>query len=330
MRRRRWVLPVALIATMLAAGGIAQLLPAPTKTAPGGRAAPNEGMPQRVPGFSPASIRGQAPAVPSTSDYYRHTWLDGHPSPPLPIQARSAVLVDLGSRQQLWARSATDSLPPASLTKLMTVAVALRHARLDTPVTVPQAATQLEGDAMVMGLSAGEVLTVRELLYGVFMESANDAAEALAQGVEPRPTFLADMNRLAAAWGLGASHFSNPTGLDDPGLRSSAYDLAVIAGHLLDDHQELLAISGAKEMTLPATATHKSYQLGTVIGLVLHDYPGANGLKTGFTDDAGFCISGTATRGSRHLLAVVLNSPTDVDDAKRLLDYGFSTTVASA
>jgi D-alanyl-D-alanine carboxypeptidase (penicillin-binding protein 5/6) len=309
---------------VIAGGAGLGLLNAPRHDALSGRAAVHQGTPHTMPRPSPSST--PAPAA----GYYQHAWLDGHPPPPLPVRAKTGVLVDLDARQELWARADRDSVPPASLAKMMTAAVALRHADLDASIKVPQPATQLEGDAMVMGLSPGEILTVRDLLYGVFMESANDAAETLAQAIEPRDQFLFEMNGLAGGWGLAASHFSNPTGLDDPGLRSSAYDLAVIAGHLVTEHPQLLAIAGTKQATLPATAGHKAYQLETVNGLVLHDYAGATGLKTGFTDDAGYCIGGTAARGSRHLLAVVLNSDTDIEDAKLLLDYGFSTAAPPA
>lgn len=177
-----------------------------------------------------------------------------------------------------------------------------------------------------MGLSPGERLSVRELLYGVFLLSANDAAEALAQGIVPRDQFLAEMNRLARTWGLTGSSFTNPTGLDDPGLRASAQDLATIVGHLEQEHPEVFQISSTPQITLPQSPLHKAYQLQTVLGLLTtRAYPGATGFKTGFTDDAGFCLVGTATRGNRHLIAVVLNSPTDISDVIAMLDYGFAT-----
>lgn len=279
---------------------------------------------------APHSDRGAAsrvadlPTNGSVAPYYGDTWLKTHPSPPFPINARGAILVDLGARQVLWSRADADQLPPASLTKMLTAEVALRHEGLDHQIKITDAETHLDPSAQMMGLSAGEVLTVRELLYGVFMLSANDAAEALAEGTEPRDQFIAEMNRTAAGWGLNA-RFTNPTGLDEGGLHASARDLAVIAGHLMQDDPAVIPIAATKETSLPASPLHKDYDLETVNGLVLHDFPGADGLKTGFTDNAGYCIAATATRNGRHLLAVVMNSNTDLGDAQQLLEYGFST-----
>ena len=265
-----------------------------------------------------------APAPTSPPAFYSQRWLAAHPQPALPVHARGAVLVDLDMHQELWASQAQVPLPPASLTKTMAVAVALKHATLDTVITVPEGATNVQ--PTTMGLSAGERLTVRELLYGVFLLSANDAAEALAQGLVPRDQFLAEMNQLARSWGLTGSSFTNPTGLDDPGLRSSAQDVAAIVGHLEQEHPELLRISATPEINLPQSPLHKAYQLDTVLGLLTtRAYPGATGFKTGFTDDAGYCLVGTATRGNRHLIAVVLNSPADISDVIAMLNYGFST-----
>src|SRR5262249_22317867 len=120
------------------------------------------------------------------------------------------------------------------------------------------------------------------------------------------------------------SRFTNPTGLDDPGLRASAYDLAVAADAIAWRYPALLALAGVKDQVLPATDTHKEFSLHTLIKLV-SVYPGATGLKTGYTDDAGYCLVGTATRGGRHLAVALLHSDLALTvDATRLLDYGFS------
>jgi serine-type D-Ala-D-Ala carboxypeptidase (penicillin-binding protein 5/6) len=174
-----------------------------------------------------------------------------------------------------------------------------------------------------MGLSPGEVLTVRDLLYGIFLVSANDAAETLARVFTSRDRFIELMNEKAAALGMLDSRFTNPTGLDDPGLRSSAYDLAVAAVAVASRYPALLALAGLREQDLPATDTHKEFSLRTLIKLV-SVYPGATGLKTGYTDDAGYCLVGTATRGDRHLAVALLDSDLSLTvDATRLLDYGF-------
>jgi serine-type D-Ala-D-Ala carboxypeptidase (penicillin-binding protein 5/6) len=252
-------------------------------------------------------------------------WLPLHPPPDLGIHAAAAVLVDLDTRELMWARDEHDPLPPASLTKLMTAMVAADLATsLDQPVTVPPEATELESDATVMGLSPGEVVTVRDLMYGMFLVSGNDAADTLARALTGRDRFVELMNLKAAGLGMHDSFFTNPSGLDDPGMRASAYDLAIAAATVASRYPDLAAIAGVKDEDMAATATHKAFSMHTLIKLV-SVYPGATGLKTGYTDDAGYCLVGTATRGDRHLAVVLLHSDLALTvDATRLLDYGFA------
>jgi D-alanyl-D-alanine carboxypeptidase (penicillin-binding protein 5/6) len=251
-------------------------------------------------------------------------WLALHPAPDLGIHAGGAVLLDLDSHEVLWARDPHVARPPASLAKLLTAMVAADLATsLDQQVTVPLEATQVESDSTVMGLSAGQVVTVRDLLDGMFLVSGNDAAETLARVFTDRDHFVQLMNEKAASLGMTDSHFTNPTGLDDPGLRASPYDLAIAALAVATRYPALMALAGAKEQDLPATGTHPEFFLRTLIKLV-SVYPGATGLKTGYTDDAGYCLVGTATRGDRHLAVVLLHSDLSLTvDATRLLDYGF-------
>src|SRR5579875_3017058 len=237
-----------------------------------------------------------------------------YPQPNLEIHAQSAVLVDLDTLQVLWERDPHSRRAPASRTKV---------------VTVPASATQVEPDSTLMGLSPGERLSVRDLLYGIFLESGNDAAETLASAFVPRDRFIQLMNEKAAQLGMRDTHFSNPTGLDAPDHYSSAYDLAIAAAVIAVHEPELLAIAGARSVVIPADADHPEYDMRTLIRLV-EVYPGATGLKTGYTDDAGYCLAATATRGGRHLLAVVLHSDTNLTtDAERLLDDGFSIPVSA-
>lgn len=269
----------------------------------------------------PGALKPVATPVPAV---LRTDWLALHPQPALDVHAQAAILVDLDSREVMWARDEQTPLAPASLAKLVTVLVALDLATsLDQQVTVPQAATQMESDSTMMGLQAGEVLTVRDLLSGVFLVSGNDAAETLASAFVDRGRFIQLMNARAAALGMRDSHFTNPTGLDDPGLRTTVYDLAIATVALVTRYPDVLAIAGAREQYLPATPTHQAYELHSLVRLISL-YPGATGLKTGYTDDAGYCLAGTATRGGRHLTAVLLHSDLSLtSDATTLLDYGF-------
>lgn len=265
------------------------------------------------------------PVEPALS--YSFGWLDAHPSPPLPVAARAAIVVDLDSKRVLWARNPFAARAPASLTKMVTAMVALDHTSPDALLRVPPAAAAMPPDRM--GLKAGNLISVRDLLYGVFLLSANDAAETLAESILRPDRFLAAMNAKVARLGLRQTHFVNATGLDAPGHQSSSYDLAVIGGWL-ETHYPLLAqIAATKQHYIPATAGHGPFDTYT-LNKMLTLYPQATGLKTGFTDQAGGCLVATAVRGGRHLLAVVLGSPIFFTDARRLLDYGFSVHPAPA
>jgi D-alanyl-D-alanine carboxypeptidase (penicillin-binding protein 5/6) len=309
---RRWLGGLAAVVLAGAALGVLHFRPVPPAHA---------AVTAAIPAWLPAFAR---PAAPPSPGALGEDWLATHPSPDLGIHAGAGVLVDLDTGEVVWARDPHGARPPASLTKLVTAMVATDlAASLDQHVTVPAEAAQLSWDQTQMGLSAGEVLTVRDLLYGIFLVSANDAAEALARVFTSRDHFIELMNEKAAALGMLDSHFTNPTGLDDPGLRSSAYDLAVAAVTVASRYPALVALAGAREQDLPATDTHREFFLRTLIKLV-SVYPGATGLKTGYTDDAGYCLVGTATRGDRHLAVALLGSDLSLTaDATRLLDYGF-------
>jgi D-alanyl-D-alanine carboxypeptidase (penicillin-binding protein 5/6) len=223
----------------------------------------------------------------------------------------------------LWQRDPETSRAPASLTKLVTAMVAVDDAgSLDHMVEVTKQATQVVPS--VMGLTAGEQLTVRELIEGLLLDSGNDAAEALATGIVPRDRFIRQMNQKAKSIGLTASHFVTPSGLDAPGHGMSAHDLAHTAAYFDAYYPQLAQIADTKDVVIAATSTHKAFYPHN-LNRLLWSYPGATGLKTGLTDNAGGCMLATATRGGRHLIAVVLNATGySTNDAAILLDYGFS------
>jgi D-alanyl-D-alanine carboxypeptidase len=266
------------------------------------------------------------PAPPANFDHldFSSLWLAIDHQPALPIHGQAAYLVDLDTRQVMWARDPETSRAPASLTKLITAMVAVDDAgSLDRTVVVAKEAVQVVPS--VMGLSFGESLTVRELLDGLFLDSGNDAAEALARGIVPRDRFIRQMNQKAKSIGLTASHFVNPSGLDAPGHGMSAHDLAHAAAYLDRYYPALAGIAATRDVRIPATGHHKAFYPHNLNQLI-YTYPGATGLKTGLTDNAGGCIVATATRNGRHLIAVVLNATHhSADDAAVLLNYGFST-----
>jgi D-alanyl-D-alanine carboxypeptidase (penicillin-binding protein 5/6) len=272
--------------------------------------------------FTLQHANASAPA-PTDRFTFSNYWLATHPQPDLPIHGQAAYLVDLDTRMVMWARDPETMRAPASLTKLMTAMVAVDDAgSLDRVIEVTKESTQVIPS--VMGLSPGERLTLRQLIAGLFLDSGNDAAEAIAQGIVPRDRFIRQMNQKAGAIGLTASHFTNPSGLDAAGHAMSAHDIAHVAAYLDKYYPELAAIAATKDIAIPATADHKAFyphNMNRLIGT----YPGATGLKTGLTDNAGGCMVATATRDGRHLVAVVLNATLhSTDDAAILLNYGFS------
>jgi D-alanyl-D-alanine carboxypeptidase (penicillin-binding protein 5/6) len=248
------------------------------------------------------------------------------PAPPA-IKARAALLLDLDTGNAIYQLNAHGRLPEASLTKVVTALVALDVMQMDQVVAVPASINQLPWDSTRMGLRVGEKLTVRELLYGLFLNSGNDAAITLSEAAMPRSTFIERMNAKAATLGMTDTHFVNPIGLDDPAHFTSASDLAKAATELVARHPEAAAIAGTPAVTLPATGGHHAYPLYNLNQLI-RTYPGATGLKTGWTGHAGGCVIVTANRNGRHLMVVVLGSPAVFKEATALLDYGFATPSA--
>jgi serine-type D-Ala-D-Ala carboxypeptidase (penicillin-binding protein 5/6) len=273
----------------------------------------------------PVDPRLLGPTAPPTPAPLAVDWLGQHGQASLSIDSQSAILVDADTKEVVWARDERSRRPPASLTKMVTAMVAADLvSSFEQPITVPVEATTLESDSTFMGLSPGEVVTVRDLMYGMFLVSGNDAAETLARGLVTRERFVQLMNDKAAALGMRDTHFTNPSGLDDPDLHTTAYDVAIAATTIATRYPAIMAVAGVKDQLLPGTPEHKTFFFHTLTKLI-GTYPGATGLKTGYTDDAGYCLVGTATRGDRRLVVVLLGGDFGLTaDAVKLLDHGFS------
>ncbi|HZS13948.1 MAG TPA: D-alanyl-D-alanine carboxypeptidase family protein [Candidatus Dormibacteraeota bacterium] len=238
------------------------------------------------------------------------------------VKATAGILVDLDTGSILWQRDMHAPLPPASTTKVLSTMVALENFDPGRLVTVTPDALHQAGDETVMGLRAGDQLTVEELLDGMLTVSGNDAATALAVDTVGMDAFVAAMNRQLEALGLHDSHFVTPVGLDDPQQRASAYDLATIAALDVESFPVFRQIVSQTEIDLPATAQHGAFYLGN-LNRLLRIYPGADGIKPGSTGDAGPCLIGMAERGGHRLLSVVLDAPELYTDSRDLLDWGF-------
>lgn len=232
-----------------------------------------------------------------------------------PNDAKSAVLIDADTGKVLYAKNECARSAIASTTKIMTALIVLENTPLSREFTVPAEACGIEGSSM--GLRAGETLSVRTLLYGLMLQSGNDAALALALcAAGETETFVARMNEKARALGLGQTHFANPHGLDDPENYSTALDLARLAAHALKN-DEFLRIVSTSEITLEGRTMKNHNRL-------LRTLDGAIGVKTGYTKSAGRILVSAAQRGGRRLIAVTLCDGNDWRDHARLYDEGFA------
>jgi serine-type D-Ala-D-Ala carboxypeptidase (penicillin-binding protein 5/6) len=243
------------------------------------------------------------------------------PNPPADLPADSWLLVDEGSGDVLAEHDADAARPIASATKLMTAYIVLRRLDLDEEVTAPEYAA-VPGESL-MGLRAGEVVSVRDLLYGLLIASGNDAATALALRVSGSiPDFVALMNRTASKLGLGQTNYVDPIGLDG-GNVSSARDLASLATRLRRDRLFRKIVDTERITVGSGEDEHRLENRNT---LVLEE-PFVNGVKTGTTLAAGYVLVGSGEQRGIDLVSAVLGTPGEAErDAAtlELLDYGFS------
>ncbi len=244
------------------------------------------------------------------------------PTPP-PIAARAYVLVDAQSGRTLAAEGEADPFEPASLTKLMTAYLAfqaLREHRLDPAQAVKPSAAALAAPGERMFLDASHPATVDELLQGLAVDSANDAAIALAEAVGgSREGFVAQMNRAAARLGLADSHFANATGRPEAGHHASARDLAKLALALLAEYPARCALFAQREFRYHGIVQANRNKL-------LWIDPTVDGMQAGFTEASDYGIVVTARRGERRLVAVLLGVESEAlrtSEAQKLLNFGF-------
>lgn len=235
--------------------------------------------------------------------------------------AKAAVLMDASSGRVLYESNAHQRLSPASVTKIMTALLVAEQGNLEQKVTISQNAADTPESSV--WLEPGEKLTRRQLLYACMLNSANDAAVALAESVAgSEQDFVQLMNRRARQLGMKDSHFGNPHGLETAGHYTSAYDLALLSREALTNKifRQVVATQSTK---IPWTG--KEYdRLLVNQNRLLYRYDGAIGVKTGYTKQAGNCVVGAAQRGSLVLIAVVMNSPSVYPDLEQMLDYGFA------
>jgi len=244
------------------------------------------------------------------------------PQPP-GIAARAWLLLDYGWNQTLASENADTRIEPASLTKLMTAYLtfaALKQGTLKPGQTVPvsERAWKVQGSRMF--IEPKRPVTADELLRGMIVQSGNDACIALAEAISgSEEVFVQMMNREAQRLGLNNTHFANSTGLPDPQHYSTARDLAMLTAALIHDYPEYYPLYSLKEYSYNRITQPNRNRL-------LWLDPHVDGVKTGHTEAAGFCLIASAKRGPRRLLAVVLGTDSDgarAQEAQKLLNFGF-------
>lgn len=243
-------------------------------------------------------------------------------------QARNAILMDYDTGQYLYVKDHEKMVPPASMSKLMTVNMIFEKLKdgslsLDDTFTVSERAWKLGGAASggsTMFLKIGEKVRVEDILKGILIQSGNDACIVAAENLAGSEDDFAEMmNKRARELGLDNSSFANSTGLPHPDQKMSVEDLAKLARHIIKEFPEFYHIFSEKYYT------HNNITQGNRNPL-LYSMPNADGLKTGHTEEAGFCLTASAKKGERRLIEVMtgMNSNKErSEEAERLMEWGF-------
>lgn len=243
-------------------------------------------------------------------------------------QAVSAILMEASTGTILFEKNAHKKLPPASITKIMTMllimeAVEEGRITLDEQVRVSEHAASMGGSQIF--LEPGEQMSVRDLLKGIAVASGNDASVAMAEHIAgTEEAFVEMMNRKAQELGLKDTHFMNASGLPEEGHVSSAYDIAVMSRELLK-YDTITQYTSIYQDYLRQDSKNPFWLVNT--NKLVRFYEGVDGLKTGYTSEAGFCLSATAKKGKMRLIAVVMGEPDTKSrnrEVSRLLDYAFA------
>ncbi|WP_376767055.1 D-alanyl-D-alanine carboxypeptidase family protein [Paenibacillus agri] len=242
--------------------------------------------------------------------------------------ARSAILMDAGTGTVIYEKNSHDKLPPASITKIMTMLLTVEalddgRLKLDDKVRTSEYAASMGGSQIF--LEPGEEMTVDEMLKGIAMASGNDASVAMAEKLAGSESAFVDMmNKRAEELGLKDTHFANCNGLPATNHYSSAHDIAVMSRELLK-HERIIKYTGSYQDYLRKDSSKPFWLVNT--NKLVRFYTGADGLKTGYTSEAKFCLSATAARDGLRAVAVVLGEPntkTRNSEVSGMFDYLFS------
>lgn len=243
----------------------------------------------------------------------------------LSLSAKYACLIDAQTGQVLFEKNGYTEHSMASTTKIMTALLAIENSTPQEIVTVSANAAGTEGSSLY--LKSGEKIAMGDLLYGLMLESGNDAAVAIAEHIgKSTDDFAQMMTKRAHEIGARQTAFKNPNGLDAEGHHTTAYDLALITRHAMKNpvFAEIVATKRKTTDGASGSTIRSFYNHNKLLSL----YTGCTGVKTGFTKKTGRCLVSSATRDHVSLICVTLNAPDDWNDHKRLLDYGFSVQKA--
>ena len=242
--------------------------------------------------------------------------------------AKSAIMIEASTGEIIYEKNAHEKLPPASMTKMMSMLIIMENIeagklKWDEIVTASVKASSMGGSQIF--LEAGEKMSVLELLKGIAIGSGNDATMALAERISGSESeFVKLMNSKAQDLKLKNTNFKNPTGLDAENHYSSAYDMAIIAKELVK-HKKILEFTSIYEDYLRQNTDKKFWLVNT--NRLVRFYQGVDGLKTGYTEEAGYCLTSTAKKNGLRLITVVMNEPdsnTRNNETTAMLDYGFN------
>ncbi len=255
--------------------------------------------------------------------------VSAEPISDLATYSKSAILMDFDTGEVLYRKDENVSLPPASMTKIMSMLLIMEaidsgSLQWDSEVTISEKAASMGGSQVF--LEAGEVYRVSELLKGIAIASGNDAVVAMAEKIAgTTEDFVVMMNDKAKALGLTGTTFKNPHGLDEDGHVSTAHDMAIMARELLK-HPKILEYTSIYEDYLQKNDGSSTWLVNT--NKLVRFYNGVDGLKTGYTSSAGYCLTATAKKNNMRLIAVVMGSDTPdhrSSDITSMLNYGFNT-----
>ena len=247
----------------------------------------------------------------------------------LATNAKGAIMIEASTGKIIYEKNADEQLPMASMTKMMTLLLIMEeietgNLKWDEMITASEHAASMGGSQIF--LSVGEQMSVEDMVKGICIGSGNDAAVAMAERIGgTEENFVKMMNEKVTKLGLKNTHFENACGLDSDNHYSSAHDMAMIAKELVK-HEKILEYTGTYEDYLRKN-TDKSFWLVNTNKLVRY-YQGVDGLKTGYTNTAGYCITTTAKRNNLRLVTVVMGEPSSAirnNETTSMLDYGFNT-----